>query len=264
MPKPRGRPDRSKTTWSVAVSSKVCSCTPVITRPSTKNSWEAIPTTAIQEKAFFGSKQNKMARMQERTAVAECLIGRRKGSCFDDNAHQDEGATCKVKKHATGKEEAAGFAKGNVANETPISLRAWHSHFICTAIQRVQQKAHDPKSKSHEKPYRQENWNEEPARQTKSIRQHNTSTSHKDVKHGHHCSPERNSLCSLWCDLTHIVILHFDHFNRQRFCRHGLEARTRVRWDGSRLITHNSSPVSKYVGCALECPDSTKIKNISK
>ena len=64
---------------------------------------------------------------------------------------------------------------------------------------------------------------------TKSIRQHHTSTSHKDVKHGHHCSPERNSSCtsSFFTSITS---------NRQRFCRHGLEV-TRVRWDGSRLIT---------------------------
>ena len=95
-----------------------------------------------------------------------------KGKLFHDNAHQDEGTAWEVKKHATGKDEATGFAKGNVAHETPISLRARHSHFICTAIQRVQQKAHDPKSESHEKPYRQENWNEEPARQTKSIKKH--------------------------------------------------------------------------------------------
>ena len=40
-----------------------------------------MPMTAIQEKAFFGSKQNKMAAMQERMAVTRWLMGNKKGNC---------------------------------------------------------------------------------------------------------------------------------------------------------------------------------------
>ena len=81
MPKADGTPAAFRAVWSVATSFKEDSSAPVITSPKIKRTWEDIPSTAIAEKNFLGSRQQLKAKIQERAAVTLCLKGSRKGSC---------------------------------------------------------------------------------------------------------------------------------------------------------------------------------------